>query len=200
MDGQYNNPYDYNQYNTPFQQPQKPMWASITSFVLSLVNIIFCCCGTYVFAPLSIIFGIVSLAKKWAGKGLAIAGVIISSITLVITIASSIVMNTVFKEPYEDMMKFVINADKYVQEYQETGDVPEDFQKYCDPEYDGWWKSMGYDSFEDFYDDYMEGFMSGYQSSGGNRYNNYDDDYYDDDDDDYNDRFFDDFGEKPVDL
>lgn len=187
----YNNPYNNN------QQPKKPVWAAVVSFVLSIVNVIACCCTTYVFAPLSIIFGIVSLAKKWAGKGLAIAGIVISSITLVITIVSSVLMNTVFKEPYEDMMKFIMNADKYVQEYQETEEVPDDFRKYCDPKYYKWWKSMGYDSFEDFYEDYMEGFMSNYKSSGGNYNNDYNDSY----DNDYNDSYdYDDFGERPVEL
>lgn len=189
MDGQYNNPYNYN-------QPQKkPIWAAVTSFVLSLVNIVLCCCTTYVFAPLSIVFGIVSLAKKWAGKGLAIAGIIISSITLVIMIISSVLLNTTFREPYQDMMKFAMSPDKYIEEYQETGEVPEDFKKYCDPKYDSFWAITQYDNFEEFFDDYVQSFMSTYKY-----YNNTDND--DSDDESYSDRdkFFDDYGEKPVEL
>lgn len=196
MNEQFND-YGQNPYNNPYynnQQPKKPIWAAVVSFVLGIVNIVFCCCMTYVLAPISLIFGIVSLAKKWAGKGLAVAGVIISSVTLVITIAFSVIL----KEPYEDMMKFVMNADKYVEEYQETGDVPDDFKKYCDPKYEGWLKSMGYDSFEDFYDDYMEGFISNYKGYGGTYNNDYNNSY----DNDYNDSYGydDDFGERPVEL
>ncbi|MDE5855003.1 MAG: DUF4190 domain-containing protein, partial [Ruminococcus sp.] len=188
MNEQFND-YEQNPYNNPYynnQQPKKPLWAAIVSFVLSIVNVVACCCMTYVFAPLSIIFGIVSLAKKWAGKGLAVAGIVISSITLVIAIVSSVLMNTIFKEPYEDIMKFVVNADYYVQEYQKTEEVPDDFKKYCDPKYDSWWDYMGYDSFEDFYDEYMEGFMSNYKRSYGGNYNN---DYNDSYDNDYNDSY-----------
>ncbi|MCM1132683.1 MAG: hypothetical protein NC340_04350 [Ruminococcus flavefaciens] len=196
MDGQYNNPYNYSQYNIP--QPKKPMWASVTSFVLSLVNIVLCCCTTYILAPVSIILGIISLAKKWAGKGLAIAGIVISSLALILTIISSVFMSK-FQEPYEDMMKFAMSPDKYIEEYQETGDVPKDFQKYCDPEYDSWWKAMGYDSFDEFFDDYMEGFMDSYSRYGYGDYSNSrsdNSDRYDNDSDD----FFNDFGESPVDL
>ena len=194
MDGQYNNnQYNYNQYNQP---QKKPIWTAVTSFVLSLVNIVLCCCTTYVFAPLSIVFGMVSLAKKWAGKGLSIAGIIISSVSLVMMIILSVLINTTFREPYQDMMKFTKSPDRYIEEYQETGEVPEDFSKYCDTEYDNWWKFMGYDSFEDFFDDYVHGFMSTY------KYYNNNTDNDDGDDESYSDRdkFFDDYGETPVEL
>lgn len=196
MDGQYNNQYNFNQYNQQ-QGQKKPLWAAVTSFVLSLINIVLCCCTTYVFAPLSIVFGIVSLAKKWAGKGLAIAGIIISSVSLVLMIVSTVLVNTMFKEPYQDMMKFAMSPDKYIEEYEETGEVPEDFQKYCDPKYDGWWDLMGYDDFEEFFDDYMEGFLDNYERYG--RSYNHDYENSRDDSDEY-DRFFDNYGENPVDL
>lgn len=196
MDGQYNNPYNYNQYGFQPQQVKKPIWAAVTSFVLSIVNIVFCCCMTYILAPLSIIFGIVSLAKKWAGKGLAVAGIIISSVSLVLMIISSVFMNTTFKEPYQDMMKFAASPDKYIEEYQETGEVPEDFQKYCSPEYDSWWKFMGYNKFEDFFADYVKGFMSTYRSYN----NNTDNDKSSNESNSDRDKFFDDYGEKPVEL
>ncbi len=193
MNGQYN-------YNQGFQDVKKPMWAAVTSFVLSIVNIVFCCCAAFVLAPLSIVFGIVSLAKKWAGKGLAVAGIVISSLSLVLMVISVILTNTVFsefKEPYMDMMKFAMNADKYIEEYQETGEVPEDFQKYRDPKYDEWWENSGYENFDEFFDNFMKGFMDSY-----NQYD-YDNDVNDDDrffDDDGDRDFFDDYGEKPVEL
>lgn len=206
MNEQFND-YGQNPYNDFYsndnQPPKKIIWASVASFVLGLVNIVFCCCGTYILAPLSIIFGIVALVKKYACKGLAIAGVVISSVTLILTIVSSVLINTTFREPYEDMMKFIMNADSYIQEYQETGEVPDDFSKYCDPEYNDWWDRMGYDGFEDFYDDYIKGFMSEYDGNYSNDYrdrNNRNNRYSDDDDD--GDRYdrYDDFGENPIDL
>ncbi len=204
MEGQYNNQYNpYNQQNMQNMQniQKKPMWAAVTSFVLGLVNILLCCCTTYVFAPLSIIFGIVSLAKKWGGKGLSITGIILSSISLVLMIISTILVNTTFKEPYEDMMKFALHPDKYIEEYQETGEVPEDFRKYCDPKYDGLWESMGYDDFEDFFEEYIENYKryNNYSDSKYDRNDYDDDDDYDDDHDDYDD-FFDTYGEDPIEL
>ncbi|MDE7097994.1 MAG: DUF4190 domain-containing protein, partial [Ruminococcus sp.] len=82
MDEQFN-PYNYNENFNPNPPQQKPIWASVTSFVLGIMNICLCCCTTYIFAPLSLIFGIIALSKKWAGKGLAIAGVILSSISII---------------------------------------------------------------------------------------------------------------------
>lgn len=185
MDEQYNNQ-DFNSYS-PWDDPvpaKKPMWAAVTSFVLSLVNIVCCCCMTYILTPLSLVFGILSLAKKWAGKGLAIAGVVISSVVLIFTIAS----NIIFGEAAEDMTKFATNADSYIQEYNESGEIPEYFQKYNDPEYDKWWHSMGYDDFEGFFRD----FISGYLQSSGNSYN-----YNDNDNDNGNRR---NNGERHVDI
>lgn len=188
MDGQYN-------YNQNFPNVKQPVWAAVTSFVLSLVNIVFCCCATFVLAPLSIVFGIVSLAKRWAGKGLAIAGIIISSVSVVFMVISVILTNTVFsdfKDIYIDVMKFSVNADKYIEEYQETGEVPEDFQKYRDSKYDYIWERNGYKNFDEVFDTFMKGFMDSYS-----QYGNYDDrsDRRDD-----NEKFFDYYGETPVDL
>lgn len=180
------NPYNYNESFNPNPPQHKPIWASVTSFVLGIVNICLCCCTTYIFAPLSLIFGIIALSKKWGGKGLAIAGVMLSTLSLIFVIAT----NIIFKEANDDITKFIMNADKYVQEYEETEEVPEDFKKYCDPKYDSVWKSMGYDSFDDFYKDYMKGFTEKYYSRKGNTGNN---------DTDSND-FLDNAGEKPVDL
>lgn len=186
----YNDPYNqydpYNPYGAPQQPVNKPKWAAITSFVLSIINIVSCCCMTYILAPISIVFGIISLVKKWSAKGLAIAGTIISSVVLVLTLAMNIVVNTVFKEPYEDMTKFISNADSYAEEYHRTKEIPEEFQKYCAPEYDDFWHSMGYDDFNDFYEEYIEA----YEKSRNINSDNYNDRYDNDDDD----------GRKHVDL
>ncbi|MDE6775671.1 MAG: DUF4190 domain-containing protein [Ruminococcus sp.] len=165
---------------------KKPKWAAITSFVLSIVTIITCCCTTYVTAVLSLIFGIISLAKKWGGKGLAIAGVIISSIALVLTI----VINTAFAGISNDIEKFALNADGYIDEYERTGEVPDDFAKYNDEKYQWYFNAMGYDSFDGFYDDFIKVFESTYSknNSSGSDYS------YSNDNNSSN------FGENPVDI
>lgn len=177
-------------YNIPENKPsdKKPKWAAITSFVLSIVTIVTCCCTTYVTAVLSLIFGIISLAKKWGGKGLAIAGVIISSIALVLTI----VVNTAFSGVSSDMEKFALNAGGYIDEYERTGEVPDEFEKYNDEKYEWYFNAMGYDSFDDFYKDFIQGFKATY--GGGNSSGSDNDDY------DNNDSRDDDFGENPIDI
>ena len=69
---------------------------SITGFVLSLVSLI--CCGLT--SPLGLIFSIIGLVKgdpdDKTGKGLAIAGIIISGILLLLFIMSLVVWNSFF--------------------------------------------------------------------------------------------------------
>ncbi|MDE5764341.1 MAG: DUF4190 domain-containing protein [Ruminococcus sp.] len=165
---------------------KKPQWAGITSFVLSIVTVITCCCTTYVTAVLSLIFGIISLAKKWGAKGLAIAGVVISSITLVFTIT----VNTAFAGVSRDIQKFAVNADAYISEYDRTGEVPDDFAKYNDEKYQWYFNAMGYDSFDGFYGDFIRGFKSTYNK---NNSSGSDSDYN-------NSNQNDSFGENPVDI
>lgn len=162
----YQQPVNWDNMNSngmPVQQKDKPIWAAIVSFVLSLVNIVFCCCTTYIFAPVSLVLSIISLAKKWRGKGLAIAGIVISVITLLFMIVSDLMLRDVS----DDMMKFVNSPDKYIQEYEETGEVPADFAKYNDEKYEKFFKFLGYNSFDEFFDEFMNSFIQGYEAAGG---------------------------------
>lgn len=67
---------------------------SITGFVLSLLSLL--CCG--LISPLGLIFSIIGIAKSEkedsTGKGLAIAGIIISSIMLLLFIIMLFALNT----------------------------------------------------------------------------------------------------------
>ena len=90
-----------NPYNAPMGggyapvKPKKPLIGiAITSMILGILSIL-CCC--YSFAPLlkfvpitfaiaSIIFGVIALVKDYAGKGMAIAGVICAGIYIVLVI------------------------------------------------------------------------------------------------------------------
>ena len=67
---------------------------SITGFVLSMISLL--CCG--LLSPLGLIFSIIGVAKTekedTTGKGLAIAGIIISSIMLLLFIIMLLTLNT----------------------------------------------------------------------------------------------------------
>lgn len=200
----------HRQFNS-FNNGQKPVWAAISSFVISILNCVFCCCFTYVAAPVSLAFGIISLAKKWRGTAFAVSGVVISAFTLIFMVISQVMFGSMSR----DISSIMFNSSQYAEEYRETGEIPEEFVKYNDEKYDRYWEIFGYDDFEDFFSDMMkdrdtysdadligdDDFITDYDFYDGDFDN---DDLIDDDDfityDDFYDGDFDDFGEKPIDL
>lgn len=177
----------------PQSQDKKPIWAAVTSFVLSLVSFCICCCCNcnIVFLILSIVFGIISLVKGWRGKGLAISGIIISAVTLVFSIVSIVLMNTSFKEASEYYTDLLANPQKYVDEYEETGKPPKILEKYSSEEYDDIWNAMGFEDFDEFYSLFMDSFIEGYNGASSGNYDRSSSPGYSDDDDDYD--YYDDF-------
>lgn len=191
-----------NQFYT-ISEENKPIWAAITSFVLSLVNVVSCCCCGYIAIIASLVFGIISLANKWRGKGLAIAGVVISSVCLVVTLASQIFLGGL-SVCLTDVM---VTAPEYYEEYMETGELPEEMEKYNNDEYDWYWKLMGNENFADFYNQWMTLYGAVAENSQYSEDNESSDVVIDDEDFyDYSDTFGGDesyepeFGEIPVDL
>ena len=211
--------YNYNQqenesYSNPYNQfydmkkGDKPIWAAVTSFVISIINVISCCCCGYVTIIASLVFGIVSLANKWRGKGLAIAGVTISSICLVVTIATQVFLGGLSA----CITEVISTTPKYYEDYKETGEIPEELEKFNNDEYDWYWKMTGNDDFAEFYDQWMtmygtiaenSQYSEGIESSDAVID---DDDFFNSDDFFNDDDFYGDessepeFGETPVDL
>lgn len=212
--------YNYNQqenesYSNPYNQfydmkkGDKPIWAAVTSFVISIINVISCCCCGYVTIIVSLVFGIVSLANKWRGKGLAIAGVTISSICLVLTIATQVFLGGLSL----CINDVIFTAPQYYEEYKETGEIPEELEKYNNDEYDWYWKMTGNDDFAEFYDRWMKLYgsvqsdMETSESFGNSEspiddddFFNYSDDFFNDDDFYGDESSEPEFGETPVDL
>lgn len=155
--------YDQNAYYNGEQEPEmkersNSIGLSIASLVLSLVSLVGCCCGlSFIAAPLSIIFGIVALALHHRGKGMAIAGIIVSAVMTLVTIYGVIAFGGYVK----DYFKFIGEAETVIEEYQETGDLPDYLEKYNDEEYRDFWNQNGYDDFDDFFEDVIE--QSGFE-------------------------------------
>ncbi len=63
----------------------------------------------------------------------------------------ALLLNILFGAVAKDAAKLGKNPQYYVELYDETGEVPEEFRKYCDPKYDKLWKAMNIDGFEEFY-------------------------------------------------
>lgn len=89
--------------------PQESKGISIASMVLGIFSLTFGCCITYVgiaTAIAGLITGIISLKDKKPGKGLAIAGIIMSAIALVFLVFCIILVLT--SDTYQDMVDEIL--------------------------------------------------------------------------------------------
>lgn len=167
MDNQYgyntDNQYGMNnQYGAP--QPNdandksRSKGFAIAAFVIALVNLILCSCSlTIIAVPLSLIFAIITLAGHRGGKVFAIISIVISVISSVI-FAFSVAF---IVKLIPDFEYFVEHENQIVSEYNETGEVPEYYQKYEDPKFDKYWSAFGYENFNSFFGDFINGATSG---------------------------------------
>ena len=92
--GQYQ---QYQQYQQPMQ-PRKDNGMAIGAMVCGIVSFVFSCCLWYLAIPLaiiSIVLSIMVLKKHKDGKGMAIAGLVLSGITILIAIFVIIVSASV---------------------------------------------------------------------------------------------------------
>lgn len=66
---------------------------AIASLVLGIIGLLCCCFGWIgmIFQVLALVFGIIVLVKKKAGRGMAIAGIICGGIGLVVAIIFTVV-------------------------------------------------------------------------------------------------------------
>ncbi|MBE6862280.1 MAG: DUF4190 domain-containing protein [Ruminococcus sp.] len=127
---------------------------AVTSLVLGIVALVLCCCGLgYICAPLSIIFGIISLAKRRGGTGMAITGIILSAITIIVLAIFTVLYGPVMK----DCMQFSMEADAVIEEYEETGELPDYLEKYRGEDYDEFWEASGYKDFDEFFEEFIDG-------------------------------------------
>lgn len=125
---------------------------AVTSLVLGVVSLLLCCCGLSVIAaPLSIIFGVIAIVKKHNAIGMAIAGI---SISVVMLIATALFIFA-YGQYISDYFRFAYNSYDIIEEYQQSGELPDYLEKYNDEEYEYFWNSGGYDDFDDFLDDFI---------------------------------------------
>lgn len=95
---------------------------SVAALIFGILGIV-CCCIGFPFAIIGLILAIMALVKRKAGKGLAIAGLITSLITLIISAIVGISMIPVM--PYVGEMKeFFEDPQSAITEYEEDGTYP----------------------------------------------------------------------------
>ncbi len=136
---------------------------AIASLILGILSLILCCCVgfNFILAIPALILGIVTLVKHYNGKGMAIAGIIISSIAMIITGMYLAIYGPIFS----DVFKVASDFENVRDTYEETGEIPEYLEKYTDEKYDEIWEKEGYDDFYDFFDYAIEEMDKSYSQS-----------------------------------
>lgn len=69
------------------QEPKSGSGMAIASLVLGIISFLLLCCGgcfSVVGGIIGLVFGIIALVQKTQGKGMAIAGVVLSSLSVVL--------------------------------------------------------------------------------------------------------------------
>lgn len=101
---QYNDAY-YNQQYPSYNLQEKPKGFAIASLILGIGSLFTCCCTGFIsfFAGVAgLILGIVSLKRNEDGKGMAIAGIVLSSIGIVLSIFIIILFIAGMAEGFSD--------------------------------------------------------------------------------------------------
>ena len=106
--------YGYQPYGNNYNQQGKGV--AIASMVCGIVSLCLCCCFYYVSLPAAIvglILGIVSLKKNYAGRGMAIAGVVTSSITIFLAILMMVGCSALYSRLLNEMTNSIYNDSFY---------------------------------------------------------------------------------------
>lgn len=129
----------YQNLNIP-QKPERKTGLAVASLILGLLSLFgLCCCGiNIVTAPLAIIFGIVSLAKKRDGTGLAITGIVTAVLSIVMILGVVFAFRDIL--PYsdtivQDYMQVIVDQDAVFTAYEADGTLPDYLEKYKEPPY-----------------------------------------------------------------
>lgn len=113
--GQYNQ--QYAQYGQQGYSQQYPAYVEsqddsngmgVASLVMGIISLV--CCSSFIFSVLGIVFGIISLSRKKTNNGIAVAGVVLSAISIIIGIvvicafvatgAYAELLNDIYNDPY----------------------------------------------------------------------------------------------------
>ncbi|MBR4199853.1 MAG: DUF4190 domain-containing protein [Oscillospiraceae bacterium] len=143
----------YQNLNIPQQQKEKKSGLAIAALILGIVSLVgICCCGLNIITgPLAIIFGIIVLAKKQNGTGLAITGIVLAAISLIMVLGVVFAFKDIL--PYsetitQDYTRLITEADKVFPAYEEDGTLPDYLEKYKEPPYSDFMKKYDADIYD----------------------------------------------------
>ncbi|MBR5372466.1 MAG: DUF4190 domain-containing protein [Oscillospiraceae bacterium] len=117
---------------------------SVVALVFGILSILtICCCGSVVIAPIGLLLSILALVKKKAGKNLAITGTVLSSLSLIVTIALLIAMAPIIEHSEEiamDYAQLVMEQDEVFPQYENDKTLPSYLKKYTESPYSDYLK------------------------------------------------------------
>lgn len=119
----------YSYYQQVYEEPKKESQAfGIASMVIGIISLVlFCSCINIPLAVVAIIFGIIQLVKPGSKKGMAIAGVITSALSIILFVIMIIacLLSTDFREGFEQGFENGLGDDFYkynITEFYDNGD------------------------------------------------------------------------------
>ena len=139
MDYQNNEPVrsgDYGNNGTQYAVPEQPKKGlSIATLIFGILSLLgLCCCGLNLLtAPIAIILGIIALAKKRAGTGLAITGIVLAILSLAVVGLLLFSVRDVLPYSQEittDYMQVLNDQDEVFPAYEADGTLPDYLKKY----------------------------------------------------------------------
>ena len=114
--------------------PEQKKGFSVASLVCGILGIVgLCCCIGVIFAPFGIIFGIVALAKKQSGKGMAITGLVLGTLTVLICVSIYVSIRPMLKHMdviSADIVRLAEEQDTVFPAYDADGTLPDYLRKY----------------------------------------------------------------------
>ncbi|MGN0621504.1 MAG: DUF4190 domain-containing protein [Porcipelethomonas sp.] len=175
--GYYDGGMGYNGYNNGgVPVPPKKKGLAITSMILGILSILFCCSPylCLVLAVISAVMGIIALVKKQAYSGMSITGIITSAISIIMSVILLVTLWGIvseFGQFMKDFMKAAMNQEEVVEEYERTGELPDYLQKYDEGEWGEFFDSMFDGGFEEyFYDVFVESQNEVFDDEGTRQY------------------------------
>jgi hypothetical protein len=142
------NPYQYGFDNNMDTKNERKAMA-IVGLVLSIIAFIgICFCIGLPFGIAGLIICIIVLVKGKGGKGMAIAGTVLSGLSVLI----SSVTIAMFIPVYQDMSKFVTEMPEVIEDYQEDGSLPDYLEKYRE-------------QYPEYFEAFMEGMIEEYEKN-----------------------------------
>lgn len=151
-------------------QKQRKSGLAIASLILGIVSLVgLCCCGINIItAPLAIIFGIVVLAKRQEGTGLAIFGIVTAVLSLLVIVGVFFSIRDLL--PYSeqiatDYMQLIEEQDEVFPAYEADGTLPDYLKKYTEPPYSDYFAKHDI-TFNDIMDALLEQYKSGALKNG----------------------------------